>query len=235
MSARSLDPGNLIISAFPPDVRDSLMPKLEAVSLAHSDVLYEIDDPIDYIYFLNSGMISLISITKEGQSLEVAIVGKEGYIGSPISLEDTVSPYRVLAQSEADALRIKVATFRCMCDKHSLLQQLLHRYAQSLIKQIAQSALCVCFHSLEARLCRWLLVYQDNVNSDEFHLTQEFLADMLGVRRAGVTVAAGVIQNKGLISYNRGKITILDRRGLEAACCECYKIIKDSFDWLHRC
>jgi CRP-like cAMP-binding protein len=225
---------NLILSALPTDVRSQLLSKLEPISLRYAEVLYEIDDPVDYVYFLNSGMVSLISSTQDGQSLEVGIVGYEGYVGLPIFLQDTMSPYRMVVQAEGTALRMRVDGFKAMCDQHGSLQELLHRYGQSLIREIMQSALCICFHHLEARFCRWLLICQDNVKSDEFHLTQEFLADMLGVRRAGVTVAAGAIQNEGLISYNRGRITILDRKGLEAACCECYKIIRQSFDWLHK-
>jgi CRP-like cAMP-binding protein len=225
---------NLLLSALSAEVRKELMAHLEPVSLPYSHVIYEIDDSIDYVYFINAGMVSLISTTLEGQSLEVAIVGREGYVGIPVFLESGVSPYRVISQSDTDTLRMKAGAFKDACARHEPLEELLHCYAQSLIKAIAQSALCVCFHPLEARFCRWLLVCQDNTKSYEFYLTQEFIADMLGVRRAGVTVAAGNIQNKGLISYNRGHITILDRKGLEAACCECYRCIKEAFEWLNK-
>lgn len=225
---------NLILSALADSVRGQLMAKLEPVSLAYTQVIYEIEDPVDYVYFINRGMVSLISTTREGQNLEVATVGYEGYVGLPLFLENSVSPYRMVAQAEVNALRMRVETFKAICDQCGPLQEILHRYSQSLIRALSQSALCICFHSLQARFCRWLLLCQDNVKSSEFHLTQEFLADMLGVRRAGVTVAAGNVQGKGLISYNRGHITILDRNGLEADCCECYKTIKESFAWLHR-
>lgn len=211
-----------------------MMKKLEHVSLPYSHVIYEIDDPINYVYFINNGMVSLVSTTLEGQSLEVAIVGREGYVGLPVTVGKGVFPYRAIAQADVTALRMKVDAFKKMCDRHPSVQELLHRHAQSLIKAIAQSSLCICFHTLEARFCRWLLACQDNTNSYEFYLTQEFIAEMLGVRRAGVTVAAGSLQSKGLISYNRGHITILDREGLAAACCECYKSIKEAFDWLRK-
>jgi CRP-like cAMP-binding protein len=219
---------NLILSALPIDVRNHLLSELEPVSLYYSEVLYEMGDLVSYVYFPTGGMISLVSTTLEGQSLEVGVVGCEGYVGLPIFLEDSVSPYRMIVQAEGTALRMKIAAFKAQCDQHGSLQELLHRYAQLLIREIAQSALCICFHQLEARFCRWLLVCQDRVKSDEFHLTQEFLADMLGVRRAGVTIAAGAIQSLGLISCNRGHITIIDREGLEAASCECYGIIRDA-------
>jgi CRP-like cAMP-binding protein len=224
---------NLLLSALPADIRNQLLSKLEPVRLPFSEVLYEIEDPVDYVYFVNSGMVSLISSTYEGESLEVGIVNYEGYVGLPIFLEDTRSPYRMIIQAEGAALRMKVDAFKAFSNEHGTLQEILHRYAQSLIREITQSALCICFHPLEARLSRWLLLCQDAVKSDTVRLTQEFLADMLGVRRAGVTGAAGAIQNKGLISYNRGQITILDRKGLEAASCECYKVIKEAFAWLH--
>jgi CRP-like cAMP-binding protein len=219
---------NLILYALPIDVRDHLLSELEPVSLSYSEVLYEIDDPINHVYFPTGGMVSLVSTTREGQSLEVGIVGCEGYVGLPIFLEDSVSPYRMIVQAEGAALRMKVTAFKAVCDQHGPLQELLHRYAQLLIREITQSALCICFHSLEARFCRWLLVCRDKVKSDEFHLTQEFLADMLGVRRAGISVAAGVIQSLGLIRYNRGHITIVDREGLEAASCECYGVVREA-------
>jgi CRP-like cAMP-binding protein len=219
---------NLILSALPIDIRNHLLSELEPVALSYSEVLYEVDDPVDYVYFLTSGMVSLVSTTREGQSLEVGVVGCEGYVGLPIFFEDSVSPYRMIVQAEGTALRMKIAAFKALYDRHGSLQEPLHRYAQLLIREVAQSALCICFHHLEARFCRWLLVCQDSAKSDEFHLTQEFLADMLGVRRAGVTVAAGAIQSLGLIRYNRGHITIVDRAGLEAASCECYGIIREA-------
>lgn len=225
---------NLILSALPCDARAQLMEKLEPVSLPYAHVIYELEDPVDYIYFINSGMVSLISTTREGQNLEVATVGHEGYVSMPIFLENSVSQYRTVAQAEVNALRMRVDAFKTIFDECVPLQRLLHRYAQSLIKAISQSALCICFHPLEARLCRWLLVCQDNVKTGEFHLTQEFLAGMLGVRRAGVTVAAGNAQSRGLIRYNRGHIAILDRKGLEAAACECYESIRESLAWLQK-
>lgn len=219
---------NLILSSLPMDVRNHVLSKLEPVSLSYSEVLYEIDDPVNYVYFPTGGLVSLVSTTREGQSLEVGVVGCEGYVGLPISLGDSVSPHRMIVQAEGTALRVKIGVFKALCDQHGPLQEILHRYAQLLIREITQSALCICFHQLEARFCRWLLVCQDKVKSDEFHLTQEFLADMLGVRRAGVTVAAGAIQSLGLIRYNRGHITIVHRKGLEAASCECYGIIREA-------
>jgi CRP-like cAMP-binding protein len=225
---------NLILSALPDNARSDLMAGFEPVSLLYTQVIYEIEDPVDYIYFINSGMVSLISTTREGQSLEVASIGYEGYVGLPLFRENSASLYRMVVQAEVNALRMKVNKFKTMCDQIVSLQELLNHYAQSLIKVISQSALCVCFHTLEARFCKWLLLCQDNVKSSEFHLTQEFLAEMLGVRRAGVTVAAGNMQNKGLISYNRGRLAIHDRKGLEAASCECYKSIKESFAWLQK-
>lgn len=221
---------NHILASLPNDDRDGILLDLQPVSLRPSQVLYEMGDAIDYVYFANSGMCSLISYTKEGETLEVGIVGYDGMVGLTAFFGDDKSQHRVIVQGAGDALRMRVGAFRQAVKQVGSFQSLILRYVQVIIAQLTQSAVCNRFHPIEGRLCRWLLLSQDAVRSNELELTQEFIAYMLGVRRAGVTVAAGAIQSLGLISYNRGHITILDREGLEDASCECYAVVSDAIN-----
>jgi CRP-like cAMP-binding protein len=225
---------NCILSLLPDKELGQLLPRLELVSLPSGRVLYEIGARIDYVYFLNSGLASLVSYTQEGESLEMAIVGYEGMIGLPAFLETDISVHRVILQLEGSVLKMKADVFRTECRRLPFLHALMLRYAQTAITHISQTALCHRFHDIEVRLCCWLLLCQDIVRSNHLQLTQEFLSYMLGCRRASVTVAARHLQSGGLISYTRGHVTILDRGGLESASCECYGVITKSLEWLRK-
>jgi CRP-like cAMP-binding protein len=215
---------NRILISLPAQDRDRMLANLEPVSMPLGAVLYEGSAPIDYVYFLESGMVSLVALTEEGETFEVAVVGFGGLVGAAVFLEEETSQHQAIVQAEGTALRMDTKTFKAECE-HTALQSLMRRYCSSLFRQITQSAVCCRFHSTEARLCRWLLQTRDCVRSNDLYLTQEFLAQMLGIYRPGVTLAAGTLQQAGLIRYSRGHITILDPEGLEASSCECYKAI----------
>jgi CRP-like cAMP-binding protein len=223
---------NKLLAALPKAEYQRLLPKLEPVSLSFKQLLYECNEPIDYVYFLNNCVISLIRVMEDGGVVEVATVGNEGMSGLPVLLGGTHSPNETFVQVPGDALRMKVDVFRSEVTPGSPLHNLLLRYTQALMNMLAQSVACNRLHSIEERCCRWLLLTRDRVNSNEFPLTQEFLSQMLGVRRASVSEVAAVLQKAGLIQYHRGKMMILNRKGLEADSCECYQIIKKEFDQL---
>ncbi len=223
---------NRLLSALPDSEYERLLPHLEKVSLTLKQIIYMPNEPIEYVYFPNSGIISLVNLTEEGGTVEAATVGKEGMVGLPLLLGTDRMIGQAITQIVGDALRMKADVFKQEVTPASLLYSLLLRYTQALMNLISQSVACNRLHSVEDRCCRWLLLCQDRVESDEFPLTQEFLAQMLGVRRASVSVVAATLQKAGLIRYRRGKITILDRIGLEAASCECYQIVKQELDRL---
>ncbi|MFL6276060.1 MAG: Crp/Fnr family transcriptional regulator [Blastocatellia bacterium] len=212
--------------------REQLLGLLDPVHLAFGQVLYNIGAVIDFVYFHNRGMSSLISYTQEGGRIEVGMVGYEGVTGLQAFLGTGISEHYAVMQLADDGLRIPAEQFKQACAALPSLQTVMLRYTQTMMTQFTQSVVCTRFHSIEQRLCRWLLTSQDAVRSDEIHLTQEFLAAMLGVNRPGVTLAARLLQNAGLINYRRGLILILDRQGLEAASCECYAVIAGAFRWL---
>jgi CRP-like cAMP-binding protein len=203
---------------------------LEPVSLFYGEVLYEPAQAIRHVYFPIDCLVSLLTTVDKQRSLEVGLVGNEGMVGMPMALGIGNSAVRALVQGSGSALRMTAARFRAEFRKNLPLQRALFRYTHSLMGQISQTAACNRFHEAEARLARWLAMTSDRVHADEFRLTHEFLANMLGVRRVGVTQAAGDLQRKNLIDYSRGHIRILDRIGLEAAACTCYRIIKDQQD-----
>jgi CRP-like cAMP-binding protein len=177
-------------------------------------------------------MLSLLSITEEGRTIEVGMIGNEGMTGVPVILRSGKAPYEVMVQLAGNALRIRGDALREAFNRGGTLQDLLLRYTHSLLIQVAQSAACNRFHTVEERLCRWLLVSRDRVQTDTIQLTQEFISHMLGVPRTSVTMIAGALQKEGLIKYSRGKITLLDRRGLEAASCECYRRVQEGIGQL---
>jgi CRP-like cAMP-binding protein len=211
---------------------ERLRSRLEPVCLEFKRSLYEANKPIDFVYFIETGVASLVNTMRNGDAAEVGTIGNEGIVGLPIVFGDKQAPASVYMQVPGSGLKLKASLF-----SHELLQStsiraaMLH-YAQAFFNQVAQTAACAHFHSLEERCCRWLLMTHDRMQSDEFQLTQEFLAMMLGVRRAGVTVAAGALQRAGLIRYKHGRVTILDRDGLKKLSCECYGISKREFDRL---
>jgi CRP-like cAMP-binding protein len=221
---------NHLLAAVPRQAHRRLLAGLEQVSLSYGEVLYEPAEPIRHVYFPIDSLVSLLTTVDRQRNLEVGMVGNEGMVGMPMALGIGNSAVRALVQGSGSALRMTAARFRAEFKKNLPLQRALFRYTHLLMAQISQTAACNRFHEAEARLARWLLMTSDRVHADEFRLTHEFLAHMLGVRRVGVTQAARALQRKKLIDYSRGQIRILDRKGLEAAACTCYRIIKDLQD-----
>jgi len=227
---RAAPAANRLLAALPKKEYLRLLPELEQVPLTFGDVLYEPGDAISHVYFPDNGIISLLSRVESRKLLEVGIVGSEGVAGLPAVLGLRPSLNRGLVQSGGTAKRMKAAALRREFKRDGALQRLLHRYLHSLLTQISQSAVCNRFHTVDARLARWLLMTHDRVGSDDFRLTQEFLSNMLGVRREAVSKAAGALQKRGFVNYSRGHITVLSRAGLEAATCQCYRVIRDEAD-----
>ena len=218
---------NSLLGALPHKERRRLIDGMEQVALTYGDVLYEPGEQIKHVYFPNDSIVSLLTLVDRHQALEVGLVGREGMVGIPLALGVNVSPVRALVQGTGTAMRMKAAPFLRQLGQNLALQRGLHRYTYSLMAQVTQTAACNRFHVIEARLARWLLMTHDRMQTNPFQLTQEFLSHMLGVRRVGVSKAARTLQRMKLISYSRGNITILDRKGLEAACCSCYEIVRD--------
>ena len=221
---------NRLLAALPREEYERLRPHLSRVPLPKGKIVYEAGDSVRHSYFLTSGMLSLLSSARDGSTVEVALVGVEGMAGLPAVLRVERSPYRVMAQIRGEALRVASRRTREAFDDSPVLRDLLLRYAHSLLTQVSQSALCNRFHTVDERLCRWLLVTRDRAGSDSFELTQEFLSHMLGVPRTSVTTAAATLRRAGLIRYSRGRITVTDLAGLEAASCECYQMVKQIAD-----
>lgn len=219
--------GNGLLSALLPAEYEHLSPHLELVRLTPGKILYNAGNIVRYAYFPKGGAISVLSITEDGRTVEVGMIGNEGMSGVSIILRSNVAPYRVMVQLAGNALRIRGDTLREEFNRGGKLQDLLLRYTHSLLIQVAQSAACNRFHTVEERLCRWLLVSRDRMQTDTIHLTQEFVSHMLGVPRTSLTMIAVTLQKEGLIRYSRGRITILDRSGLEAASCECYRRVRE--------
>src|SRR5438067_8495979 len=230
MSKRSAQPRNRILRCLTHEEYTRLLPFSQTVTLATGDVLFEAGDRIAEFYFLDSGMASLLSTTESGSTIEVGMVGYEGFVGSALVLKTNRMPYRSMMQIPGRATKIKVRPVLDQFDENLDLRNLVLRYLHLVLTQVSQSALCNRFHTLEARLCRWLMISREIIDSDEIPLTQELIAQMLGVARTGVTMTAGVLQQSGLIRYRRGQITILDREALADASCECYRIVKQEFD-----
>jgi len=223
-------PTNRLLAALPKDEYRRLLPGLEPFTLIFGKVIYEPGDLIRHVYFPTSGIISLLAAVEDGATLEVGIVGREGMVGLPAFMGVKTSGNRAVVQGAGEAMRMKAIAFRKECENGSSLPRLLRRYTHSRLTQIAQGAACNRFHPIDARLARWLLMTRDRMGTDEFRLTQEFLSNMLGVRREGVNKAAGALQQQHLISYSRGTLTILDRAGLNAGACHCYGIIKKAYE-----
>ena len=227
---RSVVSGRAIINAMLLSIPDEefklLRPHLEFVELAFHQSLYEPRERIEFAFFLNQGMASLVIATSDGRSVEVGIVGKEGYLGAPLAVNLHRSPYRAVVQVPGTALRVKAEVLERTLASVPELELMLNRYAQTQGMQVAQLAACNRLHEVEQRLARWLLMTQDRVGSDVLPITHDFLAQMLGTGRPTVSVAAGVLQRGGMIEYMRGTIKILERKKLEDAACECYRVIQ---------
>lgn len=205
---------------------------LEPVDLYYRKSLYQADEKIEYVYFIETGVGSLVNTMATGQAAEVGTIGNEGMVGLPLVLGDDRAPTAVYVQVPGAGLRMSASLFTRELGHSGTMRAVMLRYVHALFNQVAQSAACNHFHSLEQRCCRWLLMTRDRMQSDEFLLTQEFLAMMLGVGRPGVSIAAGGLQRAGLITYSRGHVTILDRTALQTRSCECYSVSKKEFDRL---
>ena len=230
MSEKSAQSRNRILRSLTHEEYTDLLPFSQRVTLAAGDILFEAGDRIAEFYFLDSGMASLLSTTENGSTIEVGMVGSEGFVGSALVLKTNRMPYRSMMQITGEATKIKARPLLDQFDKNLDLRNLILRYLHLVLAQVSQSALCNRFHTLEERLCRWLMISREIIDSDEIPLTQELLSQMLGVARTGVTMTAGALQQSGLIRYRRGQITILDREALANASCECYRIVKQEFD-----
>ena len=222
--------GNRILAALPAEQFARLQQHLSTVRLEKDEVVYITGDEIRYVYFPISGLMSLLSTTETGLTVEVAMVGNEGIIGLPVILKNKMIPYEVTVQTETEAYRIKAGDLLEEFDRCEALHELILRYLNVLIAEISQSALCHRFHTVEEALGRWLLMAQDRLHTDCLNLTQEIISHALGVPRTGVTMAAGALQRAGLIRYSRGKIAIVDRARLEAKSCECFRIIREELN-----
>lgn len=221
---------NRILGALPDEEFGRIAPHLHPVKFEKDEIIYLSDDPIEYVYLIESGLVSLLSTTETGSTIEVAMLGKEGVVGLPVILKNRIIPYDVTVRFRSEALKIKAEIFQEEFDKGKVLHEFVLRYLNVLITQISQSSICNRFHTIEATLSRWLLTVQDHINSNTLHLTQQVISQALGVPRTGITVAAGALQSTGAIRYSRGKIVILDRMRLESRSCECYRIIRDELD-----
>jgi CRP-like cAMP-binding protein len=217
---------NRLLALLPSAEYQRLLPHMGLVRLATGRILYNLGDPVHYSYFPMSGMISLLSITSDGRTVEVGMIGNEGMAGIPAILRTNTAPYRLMVQLPVNAMRIRGDVLKAEFNRGGALQDLLLRYTHMLLLQVSQSAACNRFHTVEERLCRWLMVSYDRVQTDTLSLTQEFLSQMLGAPRTSVTVVARALQSEGLIRYRRGKVTILDRARLEAGACECHKAVR---------
>ena len=223
---------NQILGALPPEDRERIAAHLEPVELPHGHVIYHVDQQMEHVYFPTNSMVSLVSQLSDGTSIEVGVTGFEGMVGLPVMLGVDRSPHECITQINDGAMRAKADSIRSEFKRGGALQDLLLRYSQSLMLTVSQVAACNRVHTVGERLARWLLMSYDRCPISELPLTQDFLAIMLGTRRAGVTEAAVILQAEGVINYRRGRITMTDREGLEETACECYKIIKAEFDRL---
>ncbi len=211
---------------------DRLFPNLELVEMPLGKVLYESGGRLQHVYFPTTSIVSLLYVMEDGASAEIAVVGNEGILGISLFMGGETTPSRAVVQSAGYGYRLKAQLLMQEFNRAGPVMRLLLRYTQALITQMAQTAVCNRHHTVEQQLCRWLLLSLDRLSSDELTMTQELIANMLGVRREGVTEAAGKLQRVGLIDYTRGHIKVLDRPGLEARVCECYQVVKREFDRL---
>jgi CRP-like cAMP-binding protein len=220
---------NRLLGSLPAAQRKRLLAQCETVELTFGQILCEPDEPYRHAYFPLQGFISTVATVGSHQPLEVRLIGNEGMLGATLALGVNTVPLRAVVQGSGAAWRVGAAALRRALDREPALRPLLSRYLYVLVAQLSQSTGCNRFHEVEARLARWLLMTHDRAHADHFHLTHAFLANMLGVRRSGITVAAGALQQRALIRYARGTISVLDRRGLERASCDCYAALLEDY------
>src|SRR5512132_3172076 len=221
-----------LLAALPAAEFDRLASHLELVPMPLGEALYESGGHLQHVYFPTTSIVSLLYVLADGASAEIAVVGNEGLLGISLFMGGETTPSRAVVQSAGYGYRLKAQLLKQEFNRAGPVLHLLLRYTQALITQMAQTAVCNRHHSVDQQLCRWLLLSLDRLASNELSMTQELIASMLGVRREGVTEAAGKLQDVGLIHYHRGRITVLDRPGLEARVCECYQVVKTEFDRL---
>ncbi len=221
---------NTILNGLSESQLDQLLPRMKSVELQLGYVLYEPEQVIDYVYFPLAGVISLLAVFQDGASVEAGLIGAEGMLGTPVVLGAEISPHEALVQVSGQAMRITARDLTAEVEKDRSLLNGMLRYTNMIFIQVVQTAACNRLHTIEQRLARWLLLSHDRAKRDDFTLTQEFMARMLGVRRAGVSVAANNLKQSGAIDYRRGNVIIVDRKGLEQTCCECYETVKQEYD-----
>ncbi|POA35797.1 MULTISPECIES: Crp/Fnr family transcriptional regulator [unclassified Pseudomonas] len=217
---------NHLLAALPPQALERLLPSLELIDLPLGKVLFESGEALRHVYFPTDSIVSLLYVMENGASAEISVVGNEGLIGIAVFMGGESTPSRAIVQSAGNAFRLPGQRLKDEFDRHGEMLELMLRYTQALITQIAQTAVCNRHHSIDQQLCRWLLVSLDRLQDNQLTMTQELIANMLGVRREGVTDAAGKLQRMGVIEYSRGHITVLDRAALEQLSCECYAVVR---------
>jgi len=225
-------PANRLLGLLLPKDYERLRPRLQRIPLMYRQSLYRARKPVGFVYFIETGVGSLVNTMANGEAAEVGTIGNEGVVGLPLLLGEDRAPTSVYVQVPGTGLRMKTTLFKKELARSASMRTVMLRYAHTFFNQVAQSAACNQFHSIQQRCCRWLLMTHDRMQSDEFLLTQEFLAMMLGVQRTSVSAAASALQRAGLIRYKRGNVTIIDRSGLERRSCECYGVSKKEFDRL---
>ena len=223
---------NSLLAAVPSDVQQRLFPNLSGLQLSLGDILYESGDIPHYVYFPTDCIVSLLYVMEDGSSAEISVVGNEGVVGISVFMGGESTPSRAIVQSAGHAYRLPAQRLKDEFNRDADMRLLMLRYTQALITQMAQTAVCNRHHSIDQQLCRWILLSLDRLPSNQLSMTQELIANMLGVRREGVTHAAGKLQQQGVVEYHRGHITVLDREKLEQLSCECYAVVKKETDRL---
>jgi len=223
---------NHLLDALPDAELEYFRSHLELVEMPLGDVLYESGELLKNVYFPTTSIVSLLYVMEDGSSAEIAVVGNEGILGVSLFMGGETTPSRAIVQSAGYGYKLKSRLLKNEFERNGPMMRLLLRYTQALITQMAQTAVCNRHHTIEQQLCRWLLLSLDRLESDELLMTQDLIANMLGVRREGVTESAGRLQRAGLIEYSRGHIKVIDRAALEELSCECYRVVKDEFDRL---
>lgn len=223
---------NRLLSLFPESAFDHLVRYIEKVRVPLKTVICDVEKPIEHVHFPLDCVFSYVIILRDGTNVEAAAIGNEGMTGTGLLIDDVLSPYETIQQVEGESLRIPSEVFQGILTEYRQVRQVVERFAFSLLRNCAQNGACNLHHDVHARMCRWLLTCADRVTGPEFYITQEFLGEMLGVRRQSVNLTAGQLQQSGLIKYSRGRIKVLDRDGLENAACECYQVTKSNYERL---